>query len=841
MGAEARARLTLLGLIGVTLLAYVDLFAHPSFLGPALLAVLLSMGLAVLGRRFGLPTALLLGASAAALVWYLVLIFEPSATLYGLPTPAALRGLYGELRRAQAQTSVDYAPVPVRAGYVAAVSCALWIAGTVGEIATFRWRRPLVAVVPCIGLFGLVLVVGAGKATGFWVALFLVALTAYLAFEARHSLRFWGRWVTAWADRPADDADQGSGPVARRMAACCVVAALVAPLFLPQLAGVLQWRNLTGNGPGAGPGTGSGNGSGETLDPLVSIVPHLIRQSNRVLLRVQTNHPEYLRLETLTRFDGRSWLPPRQSAGPIADGRVTSGNPRPSPAHARRVAETITIDGLRGVRAPAVEQAVRAVTGPNAGTRTLFVANQSGDLIVPQGVDTGFTYETVSVTPRADMAALEKVQPRATDYPLEATLPHPLSPAVQRLLDRWTQGDKTAIDKLTSIQDHLRRFDYGFTEGTQPTEDYLTRFLTTTRRGYCQQFAAAFALLARALGYPARVVVGFLPGTRDRDGSYVVRGTDAHAWPEVFFRGFGWLPFEPTPRSDTAVATPPSYTLHGGSGSTASGAARNGRPGKRRSEEANLLRRRELRAAQAGDAARTHPGARHHPPSPWKAAFSRFAGILAALLAALVIALPLFKRARIRRRYARARDPSAVAAAAFAHCHDAAAALLGARRPSESATDFARRVAERLPVPEGPARRLAALHDAACYSPAGLDRVEGAEARSLARRLDAALWSSASAQGRLTLLFSPRGLVHGDGARPLPDTGRAAVGAPPAPRVAVTLSGRGAAAPVPAGVRPRSDGAPARNRNGRRCAGRPSRRPGRRLRPSPARTRAGLP
>ena len=72
-------------------------------------------------------------------------------------------------------------------------------------------------------------------------------------------------------------------------------------------------------------------------------------------------------------------------------------------------------------------------------------------------------------------------------------------------------------------------------------------FLTQTKAGFCQQYATAMAVLVRELGIPARIAVGYQEGTLQDDGTYLVQTKDAHAWVEVFFEGYGWLPFEPTP------------------------------------------------------------------------------------------------------------------------------------------------------------------------------------------------------------------------------------------------------------------------------------------------------
>src|SRR5205085_948668 len=77
--------------------------------------------------------------------------------------------------------------------------------------------------------------------------------------------------------------------------------------------------------------------------------------------------------------------------------------------------------------------------------------------------------------------------------------------------------------------------------------DGLQSFLFVTKRGYCEQFAGSYAAMARAINLPSRVAVGFTPGVQEADGSYRVLNRHAHAWPEVYLSGYGWVAFEPTP------------------------------------------------------------------------------------------------------------------------------------------------------------------------------------------------------------------------------------------------------------------------------------------------------
>src|SRR6185437_4819598 len=100
-------------------------------------------------------------------------------------------------------------------------------------------------------------------------------------------------------------------------------------------------------------------------------------------------------------------------------------------------------------------------------------------------------------------------------------------------------------------------FTYDTHVVTRANADAVSSFLAS-KRGYCVQFSSAMAVMARLLGIPARIGVGFLPGTHQANGSYTVSLNDAHAWPEIYFTGVGWVRFEPTPAIRSGLA--PSYT-----------------------------------------------------------------------------------------------------------------------------------------------------------------------------------------------------------------------------------------------------------------------------------------
>jgi hypothetical protein len=139
---------------------------------------------------------------------------------------------------------------------------------------------------------------------------------------------------------------------------------------------------------------------------------------------------------------------------------------------------------------------------------------------------------------------------------------------LRALADRLTKGQTSAYDKAVALQAWFHRpgnFIYSVRADSGTGALALARFLTRTKTGSCQQFAFGMAVLARLLGIPSRVVVGFTQGTFVGHDTWRVETSDAHAWPELYFSGAGWLGFEPTPPSQggqpgQGTATVPAYS-----------------------------------------------------------------------------------------------------------------------------------------------------------------------------------------------------------------------------------------------------------------------------------------
>jgi transglutaminase-like putative cysteine protease len=715
--------------------------------------MLVAGGIAVVTRRIGRGAAVGFAVSAVALAWYVCLVFASSATLYGLPTAGAFSKLAHWVTEAARQSSTDVAPAPVRPGYVLMVVVGMWIATAIGETAAFRWQRPLLAVLPCMALFSLVLIVGTGTAAPVLVAAFLALLLTFWGLESSNRLRSWGRWVPTWPGHPEEPPPQITGSLARRMATWCVAGAVITPILLPVGHGLIDWRNGVSGRHGSG-----GLGGVSTIDPLVSIAPTLLKQTNQELMRVHSRVPSYWRLQTLGAFDGINWSAASKPTDPVTGSIHLS-----QAAHqdTRNLTQTFSLTHLQTRFLPAaVNPTDISFGGVGVGPPSVLLSDPAtGDLELQDPNIGGLTYQVRSAVPDVGYKALQ-ADHIGDPGPAYLQLPQKLSQPVIDLAREWTLKATTPLDKLLAIQRHLRRFRYSLDVRGGASTDYLTQFLTKIKAGFCQQFATAFTILARIEGFPTRIAIGFLPGSENQaNHTFVVRGLDAHAWPEVYFANHGWLRFEPTPRLAAAVPSYARIPANSGRGSAGGGPGIGGSaPGTGRGQLDKANADRRTGAVHGLVRARR---TRHRAGTPeWQKAFSRFGRTLLAILVLILVAIPLLKAARTRLRYSRAGAPRDVAEAAFAHFEDEAAELAQPRAPSETAAAYVDRLLASKQLSARAAQGLARIYERAEYSPSGIEDPEADEAKRLARQLRVDLWSTASWWDRAERLFSPRSLAR---------------------------------------------------------------------------------
>ena len=131
---------------------------------------------------------------------------------------------------------------------------------------------------------------------------------------------------------------------------------------------------------------------------------------------------------------------------------------------------------------------------------------------------------------------------------------------IETIARDWTADADNVFDKVVAIEERLRNsgeFRYLVDTSLRAGPNSILEFLTETRAGFCQQFSATMAAMLRSIGIQSRVVVGWTAGSPVSEGQFSITTKDAHAWVEVYFPGWGWMPFEPTPGRTNPVSYVP--------------------------------------------------------------------------------------------------------------------------------------------------------------------------------------------------------------------------------------------------------------------------------------------
>lgn len=141
------------------------------------------------------------------------------------------------------------------------------------------------------------------------------------------------------------------------------------------------------------------------------------------------------------------------------------------------------------------------------------------------------------------------------------SLPETVTERTKFLAREIAEGHNNPYDVAKALETYLRenivydeRIDF-----PPPDVDVVDHVLFTSQRGYCEYYSSAFIVMARSLGLPARMAVGFFPTDDKQDEGYVYRERNAHAWPEVYFPGYGWIGFEPTAAREAIERTPSNF------------------------------------------------------------------------------------------------------------------------------------------------------------------------------------------------------------------------------------------------------------------------------------------
>jgi len=455
----------------------------------------------------------------------------PGATTAGIPgtgTPAAVSDA---LAAAWDSLRIEVSPVSVQPGLLLVVGTALFLAVFLADWAAFRLWATGESVVPAITVFVFAILVGDNSNPVATAVAFAGATAVFLLVHQQAKLATTERWMANNVPNP--------GRVLATGVAIVVVALITGSLVGPALPGATDPALVDWAGSG-----GSNSGQRVTVSPLVDIRGRLVDQGDELLFTVDATEPAYWRLTSLETFDGSIW----KSSGSY---RPVSG---PLDADAPTAAATTTVEqrfdmvSLAAVWLPAAWQP----TAVDADSEVRW-HRQSGTLMVDSDTtdSDGLTYGVTSQVPNLDVAELRAAQGSAPDEIVDTYLQLPTEgvAVAQRVARGLVAGATNDYDRARILQDWFAtEFTYDLSIPPGHDGDAIDAFLAR-RSGYCEQFAGTFAVMARTLGIPARVAVGFTPGLPDPDnpGLLLVRGEHAHAWPEVWLNDFGWVAFEPTP------------------------------------------------------------------------------------------------------------------------------------------------------------------------------------------------------------------------------------------------------------------------------------------------------
>jgi hypothetical protein len=322
--------------------------------------------------------------------------------------------------------------------------------------------------------------------------------------------------------------------------------------------------------------------------------------------------------------------------------------------------------------------------------------------------------QSYTVSAMVSRASTQQLRAAGTEYPewVKARylqLPTRLPGRVRTLSRQLTELASTPYDAAEAIQSYLRRITYDqFIAAPPPGDDAVDWFLFVNRRGYCDYYATAMAVLCRASGIPARISQGYTPGELDSDlDAYRVRQLDAHAWPEVYFPHYGWIAFEPT-SSEPVLSRPQE-----GQGGLLSGIL--GLPGATLSEEEDKYGPDE---ALLEDAALIEVAVAQS--DSWFARFLGLALALAGVLFVVVLGVVAWWAYSLR--------GLSVAASVYEQMRRLGR-LLGARcQEHQTPAEYGESLAKKVAGGRQQIQRLMALYVKQCFGREGLSATEETEA-----------------------------------------------------------------------------------------------------------------
>ncbi|RME76598.1 MAG: transglutaminase domain-containing protein [Chloroflexi bacterium] len=420
----------------------------------------------------------------------------------------------------------------------------MWVVSVWAGWATRRYRQPLLAVVPAGGLLAVVLAYALSHTGALLVVLASTLLLMGLT-SAHHREQ-------SWLARRVD--------FSRDIRLDLAFAVLAVSLGLTAVAGAAPSLSITNIARRvqetfrAGPVVNS-LGIQRRYDPanlpdrlrapglprrhLLGSGPEL---SERVVMQIAVDGPRaryYWRGATYDTYTGYGWLTGKTTPQTVPPGEPLVQADLPA---RRLVRQTVEVVGSTG-------SLLYAAGEPVAVDQPVTVNRRSHDDLFGGRVDAPL-YRVDSLVPVASEAELDRATGGYPDWVARRylRLPATIPDRVLTLARDLTAVEATPYRRARAIESYLRRIPYSLDLPEPPLRrDVVDYFLFDLRRGYCDYYATAMVVLARAAGLPARLAVGYVSNRYDEaTGRYIVTEAEGHSWPEIYFSGYGWIPFEPT-------------------------------------------------------------------------------------------------------------------------------------------------------------------------------------------------------------------------------------------------------------------------------------------------------
>lgn len=698
-------------------------------LSSVLVVILAIISLAL--RRFRVGDTAVLGFQSLALLGFVFAVSLGLGPADENPFTRFVR-LFAEATNHMQTQAPPMEPHPgVRLLFVTAVGVILILT----DVMVQGIDRPMWSLAPLASLF-LVPALALRDDVPWWC--FLAVALGYLAILLAEGINTSERWPRGVR---RSEHDRGSTPLAIRMAAIVGIPAIALTLGLGMII-----PTLTSQGWGITRPRGD-DGPLQMSDPTLDLRRNLNQPQNRVVMTYSSDQPDgaYLRMASLPVFNATGW----QNTGL----QLTTGdNLPPAPGHQPAPGETIrnTEIQVRDFRSeylplPYAPDSFNA-PGEWAYDRDSLVVLATGGNREDAVRDLNYSVQSVDIEPDGPGLSRATTAGNPPDAQLTVPLPQDIPDDIVNLTLDVTAGIDSPALKAAAIQNYLRN-EGGYTYSTEPLPgsgyDALQNFLFRDKRGYCEQYAGAMAAMARVSGIPSRVAVGFLPGQRTGD-HWEVSIRDMHAWPELWFEGYGWVRFEPTP----SIASPPPWTVVSETGDSGPEGGNNSAAPEESVAPAEQPSSSPTPAPEA-------PPVAEDPGFPWERVLA-VAGI-AAGLAALGAMPMLLRNSRRTRRLDGSGSPTQQVENAWAEVRDSVVDY-GGRWPAGSPRVIGAQVAHDLDAPSASAMTaLSLMVERARYA---RQHTVNADLAAVTQQVRRGLADRSGRQDQLAATWWPRSLWH---------------------------------------------------------------------------------